>query len=332
MSESTLTLTYEDFHKECAFTCGWPRVDSQNAGGLLTAAQLERVDFCVQDGYRRFLMCDSDAPGAGLHIWSFLRPAATFTTSKPNTVKTLTWSPTTKITTLVANASCFGPSVLNGTVRFSTTTNEYPVVVYTSDTTVGFSGNLVALGEAGAFTVPNVGLPDDFGSLEWPITFALGTGHAHIDDTGESQIRMLRQQNTALTPGRPRQAAVRALRSDGTGGQRWQLMLHPIPDAMYPLGYRYNVLAEKLSHTALYALGGMFHTQTILEGCLAAVELHIHRLPGIHAARFQELLARSIAHDRNLAMPGTLGNLDDPTDRAAPRRRTGVTTYNGVAY
>lgn len=166
--------------------------------------------------------------------------------------------------------------------------------------------------------------PDDFGgTIYGDMTFPANEGpFPPVVQVGEGQIRRLWQESSSTA--RPRLVAVRALSSDGSSGQRWEILLYPIPDAVYTLTYQYPALKNKLSENKPYPLGGMAHAETLREACLAAAETGEDDEIGIHEARYQAALRRSIVRDNDIRTPPTLGFNRDRGDgrlsMAVPQR------------
>jgi len=80
----------------------------------------------------------------------------------------------------------------------------------------------------------------------------------------------------------------------------------------------------------LYHLGGMQHSDTLRELCLARAEEELDDMPGVHAARALSLLAASIDRDSNNAAR-FLGLMEDPSTGGAAdgfNRQSGLVTYN----
>lgn len=176
-------------------------------------------------------------------------------------------------------------------------------------------------------------LPDDFSGIEGDLTFDPGDGYLPVRLVGEADIRKLRQPADTPTSGRPLMAAVRPLTSDGTDGQRFELILHPTPDGVYTLNYRTQAIFSKLTTTNPYPLGGAVHARTVLKSCLAAVEDSTEKVRGTAWKSFVEALQHSVQHDRSQS-PRNLGyNGDYSSERGKiTYDRVSQVTYNGVAY
>ena len=155
-------------------------------------------------------------------------------------------------------------------------------------------------------------LPSDFGGIEGEITYATNQAYRVIHVRGENYIRRMQQGGTAS--GIPRYAAVRAL-NVGVGGQRYELVLWPTPDAAYDLTFRYNINPDALSAANDYALGGPSLAETILQACRAAADRMFNDNVGAEHQMFIERLKTSITLDRRMLAPERLGFATDPSVR-----------------
>lgn len=149
--------------------------------------------------------------------------------------------------------------------------------------------------------------PDEFGgTIYGDMTFADDSGRYHaIVLRSEGFISKRRQDSTST--GRPTSCAVRYKSSTGSAGQRYQIMLDPIPDAVYVLDYVYPAQKNKLTTNNPYPLGGMWHSQTIKQACLAAAEAGVDDEIGLHEGLYRAALVRSIAKDNDIRTPSTMG-------------------------
>ena len=170
-------------------------------------------------------------------------------------------------------------------------------------------------------------LPDDWGGLAGTVTVDSTSAVSPVVERGEGEIRGLWARGTVSGP--PLKFAVRPLDPTGTDGQRFELILWPWPDAVYTMYLPYNVHPNKLTVAAPYPLGGMDHGETILECCLAVAERRSDDTIGIHQAAASEAMRASIARDRAVGVPNTLGyNGDASTDVGIPRAP--YSTVNGA--
>lgn len=174
-------------------------------------------------------------------------------------------------------------------------------------------------------------LPDDFGGIEGHLTFEPDKSYEPIIVTGEARIRTWRQLETST--GIPTHAAVRPADSAATG-QRFELLLHPTPDAAYTLTYRYAALPGKLENDSDYPLGGMAHAETVLQSCLAVAEQRLEEDGGTRQHElFLQRLAGSIRTDQGANRPEYLGYNGDASGAREGRIRPGRRVlYNGTYY
>lgn len=179
-------------------------------------------------------------------------------------------------------------------------------------------------------------LPATFASLDGDLTFSEDSGVLHtVSNIGEGRIRGLRQEQAS--PGKPVFCAVRPKTHSGseTSAQRWELLLHPTPDAAYMLSYRCRINPDALDESApdsAYPPGGMQHAATILSSCLAAAEMRFKGGKGPAWERFLERLEASVAVDLEQA-PTNFGRNSDRNRRVSTRpSRTTHVTVNGIYY
>ena len=174
-------------------------------------------------------------------------------------------------------------------------------------------------------------LPDNFGGMNGNMTIEGMYGYPPIQIVHEGKIRALRQQDNTIT-GVPVIAAVRPITGTGTTGQRMELILYPIPDAIYTLSYPCFVLPNKLTTALPYPLGGMIHAETIMESCLAIAEQNSDDAEGLHKNKFYERLLASIDKDKIMNGVRNYGYNGDGPNCCHECDRTSQVTVNGVYY
>jgi len=167
-------------------------------------------------------------------------------------------------------------------------------------------------------------LPDDFGRIIGDLFCTPDVSRNSIVVVGEGRMLSLWQRGDPA--GLPRYAAVRHKESDGATGQRLQVMWWPVPSDAFTITYRYESYAGKLTTAKPYPLGGMRHSELILESCLAVAEQRANDELGLHGERFGALLAAGIAQDRRNG-PRHYGHLGKGTVPALSSDRFGVSTY-----
>ena len=144
-------------------------------------------------------------------------------------------------------------------------------------------------------------MPENFGRLIGNgFTFAADSQVPSVlADVGEGHIRRLRQAGSET--GRPRVAGLRRVNNENAEAQRWEVMWHPTPDAVYTLEFRFGVLVEALTETneKVYPLGGLMHADTLRSSCLAAADARVNDvLDGVKYQDFIRRVAASIVRDK----------------------------------
>ena len=135
------------------------------------------------------------------------------------------------------------------------------------------------------------------------------------------------------TTGSPRICRVRTRGGPALTGQRYEVAWWPIPDAAYVFTYRYEAYDGPLADDNPYPLGGMRHSELMLESCLAVAEQRANDERGLHTNEFERLLRAAIQHDRRLGAQhyGRMGHHEE--EEVVPRHGdTGGTypiTYKG---
>lgn len=180
----------------------------------------------------------------------------------------------------------------------------------------------------------DIAMPDDVSSIIGDMTYASTVFSGSVRQVGEEALRMT-QTGTDGSSGKPCVFCVRPDTAAGNIGQRWTITFHPTPDAAYVLTYKYNWMMPKLSDDRPFPVGGMIHSETIRQSCIAYAEYKKDSQRGLEYARFLERLAASVSFDRDLN-PDTLGVISDNSDAQEFGMRTfedsNGTTYNGVLY
>jgi len=306
----------------------------------LTVAELARFESARKSGLRQFYFHPPvdgrivGRPGtAYVHKWSFLEPVTTLTINPSYDTGTI--SITQGAATLTLSVAGTFPSWVDSDSEILYDGTYYAILTRDGDNQLTMAANWVpdTLTDETDWTLVRrvYALPDDFGYIIGPFTYPENVRHMPIDIIGESQLRSM--QNSAYTSGYPAYAAVRPKSSTGAAGQRFELIVWPASSISAILRYKYAVLPDNLvASTKEYPLGGMAHSETILQSVLSIVEERFLGGRGEHYARFLECLASSIAYDlqqapEHLLMPADRWNLQV----AIHTPRSTRITYNGVA-
>lgn len=175
-------------------------------------------------------------------------------------------------------------------------------------------------------------LPDDFGRVIGDFHYAAGVYEKSIVVVSEHRILSLHQHSAE--EGKPRFAAIRYIaREDASDGQRQEVVWWPTPDDEYTLTYRYEVFVNKLEAEE-YPMGGMKHSELVIESCLAIAEQRENDEAGLHTQAFIRLLSTSIAQDRKNGAKyyGAMGLGEVSDDRERRVTLTGDITYKGSTW
>jgi hypothetical protein len=237
----------------------------------------------------------------------------------------------------------FHPAMVDRAVTFDTSSTDYDVLKYVSTTVVVLDGD--ASGESGTdtLTITATGdytLPPNVGGLVGYLTFDVDDNRlGPIERRSERDIRSLRERQ--VSTGTPRYAALRWRNTDGTEGQRLELMVWPIPDGDYTLGYTFDIVIDAISNDtggsfddARYPLGGAYIGSLLKAACFAVIEQEDDDTVGTATSRYNRLLKAAIDRDRRLTRPDTLGRHAgvgaSGWGRDEGRRQSGrYVTYNG---
>jgi hypothetical protein len=177
-------------------------------------------------------------------------------------------------------------------------------------------------------------LPDDFGNMVGMALYFPDTNHsAPIALVSVGQI--MAKKSVTNDSGIPCAACVRFKESDGTSGQRSEIVWWKTPDGVYTLDFTYHAYAGKLTEDYPYPLGGMRFSEVITESCLAIAEQRANDEKGLHSETFLTLLASAIEIDRKSSAKyyGQMGGAEIQ-DRHS-RRNWGSTypvTYKGETW
>jgi hypothetical protein len=316
MAESTLSPTTTQRRREIAHFLGYGRKADVVEG--LTVSKDADVSAIEAAGEARF---------AGAHDWVFLRPqlALTLWANASGTVSA-------SGTTVTATAAKFFPSMIGHSIVIATV-GTFTITAYTSSTVVTVNATATCTNKA--FTIAADGiyrLPDDYGGLEsTQIEFARASGAWPIINV--VAVRLITQEwQISDVRARPTRAAPRVVANVGTG-QRWDLIVDPVPDADYGVTFRYNALPNAMGTTD-YAAGGMLFADAILKCCLAVAEEKYREGQTIMAEQEAKALAKAIAHDLKYGRGHRLGRTTTRNfDRADDRMDSQVTgfVYRGEA-
>ena len=351
MAESTLSVSVLDIIGSVQRYMGFGRA---TAWGTLSTNARGDVMECVNRGLRQFY-APPPLPGeSSSHEWSFLRGSGTIDTEAPYTTGAIDHVTGTAAVG-VGTSWTAGSSWVGRVIKINSDIREIAAVASTTSITLdrALSANIPDDSNTTAYEIWALvyDLPDDFGGLRGSVSFYDGDGYIPLRLTNESNLRMLRSQNDTRK-GVPEYAAItnKTVASNTTTGQRFQLMVWPIPDAVYSLRHNYSVLTDTVLSdsggdevvdddpvpAATIPVGGALHGDTIIASCLTVAEQLIDEFnnPGKMQARYIERLAASVSLDRRSNLPDYFGYNGDNSDSQSfdPSRRYQPVTFNSTQY
>lgn len=153
-------------------------------------------------------------------------------------------------------------------------------------------------------------LPAEFERLVDDVYYAADENDYYTKLRLSNPRRLMQMANKEQDTGPPRYVATRADDTGGVEEQRQLMTLHPTPDSTYKLKMQYQALAQRLTTTQPYPLGGQAHGSGILAACLAAAESRRMGAQGPRYVQFLEKLAGNIIRDlrRGSGLLGYNGN------------------------
>ena len=330
MAESTLSIAFTELKAAVGFFLGYGLASDWDS------AQSAEIEIYVQAGVRQVYYPPAvDNVEQGFQ-WSWLSPETTLTTVGPYSTGTITVS--SGVVTLTAGV--FPSWAAKGTMTISST--DYTVNTRDSNTQDTLTDTSLNVGSASTYSLthpPTVSMEDDHGRILGDLTYEPDQNNQPIVLVSQAQIA--RFASGSDHSGYPRYAAEREKSSDGSGGQRKELVLWPAPDASYVLSYRYEAYQGKLSGSNPYPLGGMKYSELYTESCLAIAEQRAIDEKGIHTEAFQRMLSSMVEQDRRAgarhygSMKGASESLLSERDRHAERydgRSRYNVTYDGATW
>lgn len=329
MAEPGQALVFTDFQRRVAQILGYDRTP-----GNWSSNQTAEVNDIIQSGYRQFLY--PFVPGRGVYEWSFLRPTQTLV-AWADTTGTTSGAPVydaAAYSTVTATTSIFHPTMIGSDFTFDTSGTDYEIYSYTSGTVIKVVGD--ASGEASGDTCTitatgNLAMPDDFGGTLDHLWFDSDNSYNPLVCRSEGEILNLRSGGAGN--GVPQMFAVRPKTTDGTVGQRFEMLVWPTPSTDYTLYYKYLTLRNELDGTYDYPLGGAQHAETVLLAILSEAEVFRDEAEGVYTQRFRRQLAASIAYDKEFGKATSLGYVGDNSDFIGTGNRDyRRTSYNSTYY
>ena len=324
--ESSLSIGYQDLQTKVGYALGYGR-DST----AWTTNDLLDIDDCIESGLRQFYYPPILPGQKAAHEWTFLRPVDSLTIGP--TADTVVGVPTFNgtISTVIITGTSFESRMIGDLITFAGSTTSYTIasfvstssITVTGDASGELTGDSIAIEQQGDYD-----LPDYFGGITGTLTFPSELGLGAVTVVSENSIRTSRQ--AATSDGVPMQASIRPKASDGTDGQRFEIMFYPRPDKSYILEYAFLVLLNKLSASNPYPLGGMQHAETVISACLAIIELRYEDTRGVKWEMFMERLTASIEVDQRSNALDYYGYNGDTSDNSI--KNYNIQNQNPITY
>ena len=315
MVESTLSLSHEDLRD------GVYEYVHGGAGDYSAESDADRkslVDKIVDSGLRQFYK--PPPIGQIVHDWSFLKPVTTMSLNAPYTTGTIAYDHTggTHERQVTLSGGTWPAWAAEAKIEISGT--DYPVESRVSDSILILDSSDNPAADVAASTTYNLhqddyDLPDDFGRIIGPITFAQADNAWYVCHlVGESRIREMRQRDSGYKGGDPLYASVRVKPFVPDAGTRQQILFWPIVQSSATITYQYRVRPNKPVSGTHYPYGGSDHSETVLYSCLAEAERRVDGLKGPMYERFMECLVASVFFDQKDNKPEVIGYNGDDSD------------------
>lgn len=329
MAESALSIGWVELQQEVGDLLGYGRTIAN-----WSATQTTKVGVLVQAGIRRVYY----PVGSNGYKWSFLRPTTNLylgAAAADGVVSSTSFDSAT-FTDWVTQGIVAGIDTVDITAGTGPTLAEYVIsVVATGALTLSSApGDGTSLTFVVSRPVANYDLPDDFGALVGNLHFATEINRRQIVIVPLSQILERRARYDLVQA--PQLAAIRYKSTDGSNGQRQEILFWPRPDTYYNLWYTYEAYNGTLTDANPYPLGGMQLAELYIESVLAVAEQRENQEAGLHTQLFEALLQDALARDRSRGGQqfGQMGHREilDDRGRRWPHGYTGAPypiTYDG---
>lgn len=331
MAESGLTVAWSGIKSEVGAFLGYGRTILD-----WSAAQVIEIEAIVQSGIRRVYY----PVGLPEHLigyeWSFLRPTSTLYLGADGTDGTTVSSEFDSAT--FTDWAAQGIVAGTDTVTISDSTDDAATADEYDISTVGATLTLASdPGDATGieFLIGrdpcNYTLPDDYGRIIGNLHYAADEQRSSIQVVPLADILQLRARNDESDA--PRYAATRPRSSDGSAGQKQEILFWPKANDYWVLSYTYEAYQGALSDANPYPLGGMQMTELYIESCLAVAEQRVNDEGGLHTQLYQALLIDAVMRDAKKG-PQTFGQMGQKKEHF-PRKMHGDTaspypiTYKG---
>ena len=303
MAESSLSVSWIELQQEV----GW-FLDAGRTIGSFLPAQLTAVTNCVQSGVRKVYYPPAIDKTTVGYEWSWLRPTTTIEFYASYSTGTITV--VSGVVTLTV-AGTFPSWAADGVIsagggNYTVNTRDGDNQVTLDDTSVNIDA-----GTAYGLSQEDYTLPDNFGRIMGQIHWPTDEYRTPLEQVAVGKMLAMRGHSQRTGP--PRRFAIRYKPSDGSGGQRQELMIYPRSDISKTMNYQFEAYSGKLTDANPYPLGGMQLAELYTESCLAVAELRMNDEQGLHTQEFQRLLIDAVARDRKRSarVYGNFGHVEE---------------------
>ncbi len=161
-------------------------------------------------------------------------------------------------------------------------------------------------------------LPADFGYCNGNLDVRReGGAKGRMQLIGQTQMMGLDHERKGM----PRYYAISPKEMPPDQGQRFELLLWPTPQNDLFVNLQYSVVPWTITTTGnTFPYGGMFHSETIREACLAAAESDTDDQIGVHRQLYLQLLEQSKRIDAEQSVADNLGYNGDGAKGVRGRR------------
>jgi hypothetical protein len=321
-SGGDLAINYTSLKVAIADFLGWGR-NSEGTGSSWTDDDDYRLDSIIKAALIKVYYPE------GGHLWSWMRPEASLTTSAPYSTGTVT------VVAGVATLSggSFPTWAAQGILDVEST--QYPVDSWDSATQLTLDDTSVSVDAGTSYVLYRnaYNMESDFaGHFDGDMVFSSSADCMYPPITHVSELMIRRYQQSGAVYDRPRHVALRPKVFEADTGQEWEAVFYPTPSAAFTLNYRYRVEPQMLTSSAPYPMGGPDVGELILQACLAIAEQRYQDNANLHTQLFEKNLQAAIQHDAEAFSPDTLGYNGDRSDSLSARDGVAVHSFEGTYY
>lgn len=256
-------------------------------------ADMNRI---IRGGMRKFYSA---------HNWTFLEQPLKIVTTAPQTTGTIAIA--NGVVTLTGST---WPSALVAEYRLAPSGGGlYEFSVRTSGTVATLLDTSVTLAAGATYTLYRVNYPMGTNFAGWldPVTRENDTIVREMATLPEWEVRAIGDV-TRLRKGEPEVFSVtQQLADTNIAVATYYVRVFPLPDAVYVLSSRIRIQpSDVLAETGSTVIMNPVFSECLLEAILCTAEMFVNDTAGVHAARWQALLADAVKKDQSMRGTRTL--------------------------